>query len=187
MTAAATQNGTRRMFQFQPLKERINSDKASDLVTSAALSALFIYALVAALEWSESARLFPLGISLVGAGLSATFFLATCLRRKSQLRESSAPPLQLADNDEDSLEATDVFSTADRRTWTVSLAYLGGFFLALFAIGLYPTALLFTVLYLRFQGRGSWLFSTIYAVVLTGVLYAVFGLALQLPVPPGLF
>jgi hypothetical protein len=62
-----------------------------------------------------------------------------------------------------------------------------GFFVSLYCLGLYATAVIFTVLYLRTQDGRSWLFSAIYAAILTGVLYLAFAVALAQRVPAGFF
>ncbi|MGN9793581.1 hypothetical protein ACTMTU_21115 [Streptomyces sp. OZ13] len=55
--------------------------------------------------------------------------------------------------------------------------------MALYVFGLYVAAAVFTVVYLRFQAKSSWLFSGLYAAVLVAAVHALFGLVLT-PVPP---
>jgi presenilin-like A22 family membrane protease len=60
------------------------------------------------------------------------------------------------------------------------------FFVLLYLSGLYVTAPVFSLLYLRFAGKRTWIFSVIYAVVTAVLLYVAFELALGVPTPSGL-
>jgi hypothetical protein len=169
-------------------RTRTSSVHLPEIVGSAALFLIFAGAFVLALGWPLQAAIFPLCVTGTGSVLSAIYCLRAVLRRPSPEVEPVAVKLNLADNDEDSDDDIDhIFSAASRRDWQTSLGFLAGFFLALFLFGLYPTAAVFTVLYLKYQARSTWRFALIYAAVLTACLYGIFGLGLQLPVPSGIF
>ena len=67
------------------------------------------------------------------------------------------------------------------------MLFRSAFFVLLYATGLYVTAPIFSLLYLRFVGKRTWIFSATYAIVIAVVLYVAFELALGVPTPPGLF
>jgi Tripartite tricarboxylate transporter TctB family len=168
-----------------------------DVVISAALLAIFIAAFLNAQQWQPIAALFPKVATGIGAILSAAFLVRSVFFRR---RTAPAAPVDGAGHIDPVTAAQEAeelgadqaeserafFASLDLRDWLVSLAYFAAFFIGLYVLGLYVTAVLFTIAYLRFQARSSWLFSVIYAVVLTAALYGLFGYALQLPVPEGL-
>jgi hypothetical protein len=159
-----------------------------EIVGSATLFLIFAGAFILALEWPLQASIFPLCVAGTGSILSAAYCLRASLRKPSLEVEPETAGLNLADNDEDSDDDIDhIFAVASRRDWLTSLGFLAGFFLALFLFGLYPTAAVFTALYLKYQAGSTWRFSLIYAAVLTACLYGIFSLGLQLPVPSGIF
>jgi presenilin-like A22 family membrane protease len=168
-----------------------------DVVISAALLVIFIAAFLNAQQWQPIAALFPKVATGIGALLSAAFLVrAVVLRPKTAAavpvdESATVDPVAAAQEAEelgaDQAESERAFfASLSLRDWLVSLAYFAAFFIGLYVLGLYVTAVLFTIVYLRFQARSSWLFSVIYAVVLTAALYGLFGYALQLPVPEGL-
>jgi hypothetical protein len=168
-----------------------------DVVISAALLALFIAAFLNAQEWQPIAALFPKLATGIGAVLSAAFLVRSVFFRRKPasavpaVESATIDPVAAAQEAEelgaDQAESERAFfASLSLRDWLVSLAYFAAFFIGLFVLGLYVTAVLFTIVYLRFQARSSWRLSVIYAVVLTAALYGLFGYALQLPVPEGL-
>jgi hypothetical protein len=62
---------------------------------------------------------------------------------------------------------------------------VAGYLLLLVAYGLFTASGVFALLYLRFCGRRSWLFSAVYAAVLVLVLLASFRWFVHVPVPQG--
>ncbi|WP_324274894.1 tripartite tricarboxylate transporter TctB family protein [Blastococcus brunescens] len=158
----------------------------ADLVATVALVALFAWALWASTEWSLRAALFPRMVTAFGLAL-ALFHLILLLARwragSGATGDHGVAPI--SDAEDDPLDYA--FATAGRRAWTVSLAWIAAFFLALYVLGVYVTAPLFTVSYLRLTVRASWRLSVTYAVVVGVVLYAVFEWLLTLPKPEGLF
>ncbi|WP_328418486.1 tripartite tricarboxylate transporter TctB family protein [Micromonospora sp. NBC_00389] len=156
-----------------------------DLVAGVLLTLIFGAAFVTALSWSGKAAVFPLAIGGLGALLGVAFVLRSLLRPG---KRDATPQRRVGDDDEDSDEDLQyAFETASAREWAVALSYLVAFFVALYVLGLYFTAPLFAVAYLRHQAKASWVLSVVYAAVLFAVLYIAFGVVLQLPVPPGLF
>ena len=168
-----------------------------DVVISAALLAIFIAAFLNAQEWQPIAALFPKLATGIGAVLSAAFLVRSVFFRpgvapavpvaESATIDPVAAAQEAEESGADQAESERAFfASLSLRDWLVSLAYFAAFFIGLFVLGLYVTAVLFTIVYLRFQARSSWRLSVIYAAVLTAALYGLFGYALQLPVPEGL-
>lgn len=156
-----------------------------DLVAGLLLTLVFGAAFITALGWNGKAAIFPLAVSGLGALLGLAYFVRCVLRPG---RRDAVQPTSVGDDDEDTDEDLQyAFETASGREWAVALAYVLAFFVALYVLGLYLSAPLFTVAYLRHQAKVSWVVSVIYAVVLFAVLYLAFGVVLQLPMPPGLF
>jgi hypothetical protein len=168
-----------------------------DVSITVALLLTFVAAFITARQWEAIAALFPQVATGIGAVLSA-FFLARALFFP---RSSAETPVQQAATFDPLVAAAEAeeqgsdqseserafFASLSLRDWAVSLAFFGAFFVSLYVLGLYITSVLFTVAYLKLQAKSSWLFSVIYAVVLTAALYGLFGYALQLPVPEGVF
>lgn len=147
------------------------------LIGGLVLLAIMVAGYLLTRGWDHSAAVFPRGITLAGAVLSALLVLRSVIAPRPE-KEATEGEM------DDDLDY--VFHTADLPTWVVTLAWFAGFFVALYVIGLFATAMVFSVLYLRSQDNRSWLFSGTYAAVLTGVLVLIFNLALTQPVPAGL-
>lgn len=169
-----------------------------DVTISAALLIIFIAAFVNAQQWEAIAALFPKLATGIGAVLSGAFLVRSLVgkrrtaenapERQPETTEPSAATDESAELGADQAESERAFfASLSLRDWLVSLACFAAFFISLYALGLYVTSLLFTIGYLKFQARSSWRFSVIYAIVLTAALYGLFGYALKLPVPEGLF
>ncbi len=179
----------------QPPQRRSDAIDWGDVVISAALLAIFVAAFVNAQQWQAIAALFPQVATGIGAVLSALFLVRALLfPRKAVTAPKEAATVDTLtaaqDAEEHGLDQTEseqaFFASLSLRDWMVSLTFFAAFFISLYVLGLYVTAVLFTIAYLRLQARSSWRFSVIYAVVLTAALYGLFGIALQLPVPEGL-
>jgi hypothetical protein len=121
----------------------------------------------------------PRGVSLGGAVLGVILVVRSLTGRREEVAEHH--------QEEASDDLEYVFHTANLRQWVETLGWFMGFFVSLYCLGLYATAVIFTVLYLRTQDGRSWLFSAIYAAILTGVLYLAFAVALAQRVPAGFF
>jgi len=183
--------------QHAPEPERRAAIDWGDVSITVALLLIFVAAFITARQWEAIAALFPQVATGIGAVLSA-IFLARALffpRRGAEISIQEAatfdPLAAAAEAEEQGSDESEseraFFESLSLRDWAVSLAFFGAFFISLYVLGLYITSVLFTVTYLKLQAKSSWLFSAIYAVVLTAALYGLFGYALQLPVPEGVF
>lgn len=149
---------------------------SADFIISAVLLLVFAAAFIAAQAWPFDAKIFPLIVSGLGMAL-ALLKMVLALR---PTRATAAPVahtvagVELTDEDDESDEALEyIFESATRADWIRVLGWAGGFFLAFFLVGAIPAILVFTVLYLRFEARTSWLVAVVYALVVSGLLYAV--------------
>lgn len=158
---------------------RPSPEAVADVVVTVLLLALFALAFLEAGEWSFRAALFPHLVTGAGVVLTALHLLQAALRLRRPV-----PSPESGDADPDDVEY--VFRTAGPRRWASALGWVAGFFVLLFVTGLYVTAPIFSLLYLRFAGKRTWIFSAVYAVVIAVVLYVAFELALGVPTPSGL-
>jgi hypothetical protein len=168
-----------------PAPRRAPSGAVADVVLTVLLLALFGWGFLEAAQWSFRAALFPrivTGGAFVLAALHLGHALLRLRRRAALTSDGSADTL-----DEDADDAVQLFRTAGPQRWAAALAWVGGFFVLLFVGGLFVTAPVFSLLYLRFAGGRTWVFSAVYAVVTGVVLYLAFEVALGVPTPPGLF
>jgi hypothetical protein len=152
---------------------------SSDLVGGVVLTALMLGAYSLTSSWDPHAAIFPRGVSLGGAALGLVLVVRSLIGTRDRAEEHHKEEAG------DDLEY--VFHTSSPRQWLHTLGWFAGFFVSLYCLGLYATAVVFTVLYLRTQDGRSWLFSAIYAAVLTGALYLAFAVALAQKVPSGFF
>jgi hypothetical protein len=148
---------------------------SGDFILSAVLLVVFAAAFLGAREWPFDAKIFPMIVSGVGMGL-ALLKMGMSLRPP---RPTIAPAahrvagVELTDEDEESDQELEyVFQRASRRDWVRALSWAAAFFLGFFLVGAIPTILVFTVLYLRFEARTTWLISAVYAALLGGMLLA---------------
>ncbi|GAA5133168.1 tripartite tricarboxylate transporter TctB family protein [Pseudonocardia adelaidensis] len=161
-------------------------EAVADVVITVLLLALFVGAFLAAGDWSFRAALFPRLVTGAGLVLAALHLVQALLRLR---RPAPAPDPGGSEPDPDDPDPDDVeyvFRAAGPRRWAAVLGWVAGFFALLAVAGLYVTAPVFSLLYLRFAGRRTWIFSAIYAIVIAVVLYVAFELALGVPTPPGL-
>ncbi|MHA6622832.1 tripartite tricarboxylate transporter TctB family protein [Pseudonocardia sp. DLS-67] len=158
---------------------RPTPEAVADIAITVLLLALFAGAFLAAGDWSFRAALFPRLVTGAGVVLAALHLVQALLRLRRP-----APAVGADDSDPDDVEY--VFRTAGPRRWASTLGWVAGFFVLLYLAGLYVTAPVFSLLYLRFAGKRTWIFSAIYAIVIAVVLYVAFELALGVPTPSGL-
>lgn len=159
-----------------PARQSIGPDLA---IASIAL-VLFAVAFTVTFTWPEAAARFPRMASGVGV-LFALSVLATVLwRRRAPAAEPAGDP-----GDETPDDGEYVFATAGTGAWLRALGWVAGYLLLLVAYGLFTASGVFALLYLRFSGRRSWLFSAVYAGVLVLVLLASFRWFVHVPVPQG--
>ncbi|WP_345751642.1 tripartite tricarboxylate transporter TctB family protein [Microbacterium rhizophilus] len=160
--------------------QRINM---SDLIITIILLAVFTAALIMATGFKPVAAYFPLGVSALGVIGSLTFLVRVLFLP----RKPEAPKAALPKETQSFSEAEyEFFRSLTRHDWLTSFAWLASFYVVLGVFGIYVASIAFTVAYLRFAVRTKWLFSVIYAVVLTGLVGGVFGVVLKLPLPGGL-
>jgi tripartite tricarboxylate transporter TctB family protein len=156
-------------------------EAVADVVVTLLLLALFAWAFLEAGEWSFRAALFPRLVTAAGVVLTALHLVLALARLRR-----AAPPVD-ADEPEGDPDAVEyVFRTAGPRRWASALGWVVAFSFPLYLAGLYVTAAVFSLLYLRFAARRTWIFSAIYAIVSAVVLYVAFELALGVPTPSGL-
>jgi hypothetical protein len=161
-----------------------------DAVFAAALLTVFAGAFALSLEWPFRTALFPRLVTAAGALLAVAELVALSIRARRVAAQAAgqgvaADQIPGADQGDDSVEY--VFASAGRRAWSAALAWIGGFFVALWLLGAVPTVPLFTLLYLRFAGKASWLAAAVYAAVAGVVVAGVFGRLLSIPMPTGVF
>jgi hypothetical protein len=171
-------------------RRRPSAQAVAEVVLTVLLLALFGWAFLEAAGWSFRTALFPRIVSGAAFVLSALHLVKALLQL---VRETRAPAVPdgadpAADpDDSDADDAEHLFRTAGARRWASAVGWVVAFFVLLQVGGLFVTASLFSLLYLRFGGGRTWRFSVAYAVVIGVVLYAAFELALDIPTPPGLF
>jgi hypothetical protein len=160
----------------------------ADLVITTCFLALFAWGLLTAFDWSFRAGIFPRMVNTLGLGLCLLHLAAIWWRMRRP--PASGPPPEGALVDDDHLETQDVeyaFASATGRAWGTALAWVAGFFLSLYMLGLFVTAPLFALLYLKLAARASTRLSAAYAVITIVVLYLAFEVMLGLPMPMGVF
>lgn len=153
----------------------------ADLAITTGLLLVFVLAFLTARGWPEGASIFPEFVTGVGAALAALHLLVLVVRRPAEDLQPHGE-----DGEIEALDVEYVFEHAGRRSWAINLAWIAGFFLVTFLVGVLVAAPVFTLLYLRWTARASWLFSAVYAVVLGVVIYVSYTIALQLPLPEGI-
>jgi hypothetical protein len=164
---------------------------ADDCITLG-VSTVFLGALIVAFGYPAPAAFMPKLIATFGLAVSM-LMLAVCLFRqpRADVAEAGAtgspsdattqPP---GDDAGDNLEYA--FSHASWVLWLTAIAWLSLFFGALFILGLYATSFLFPLLFLRYSGKTSWRFASVYAAILAVSLFSLLEVLLAIPVPPGM-
>jgi Tripartite tricarboxylate transporter TctB family len=160
-----------------PIRRRPTPEAVADVVVTVLLLGLFGWAFLETAEWSLRAALFPRMVTATAVVLAALHLVQAVLR----LRRAS-PPLDEAHPD----DVEYVFRTAGPHRWASALAWVAAFFVLLYVTGLYVTAPVFSLLYLRVAAKRTLIFSAIYAIVMGVLLYVAFELALGVPTPSGL-
>lgn len=154
----------------------------SDLIITVVLVGVFSGAFVMAMSFSSLAAYFPLGVSALGVLGSLTFLVRVVFFP----RKPNAPKAALPDGAQSFSDSEhEFFQSLTKRDWLASTAWLGGFYVVLGLFGIYVACLAFTIAYLRYEVQRKWLFSIAYAIILTGLIWAIFGLVLALPLPTG--
>lgn len=133
-----------------------------------ALALVFAVAAYLAFEWSETARLFPLAVAVPGLVLA---LLAIVLPTRTG-------PAGAAEEDE--LPARELV----RRTAT-TIAWIVGFFAAVYLLGFLISIPLGAVAYMRTIGRERWATTLGVAAGCWAFIYALFDRLLHVPLPTG--
>lgn len=165
--------------------------RTADVLLGLGVLLVFGLALAQTAEWSFRTALFPRMVTITGCALTVAF-LAGCavsaLRRApSEVADEQPPEQVLIDEDDEHDHAVEyVYATAGGRAWAQALAWVALFVTLLWVGGLFVSAGVFSLTYLRFGAGRTWRFSAVYAVVLAVVLYVALGLLLDVSVPEGL-
>lgn len=154
------------------------SRHAQENLASVLLLAFFAGVIVLCQDFGPRARMIPQ--PLAGFGIALTLIqmawhnFGSTAELQMDMISVQAPPIPVAE-----LSATPVKKPSWQREAT---AYgMVGVLLALtFATGVMPAAFLFTAGYFMVTGYCSWQLSLVYAAVLTGSLYLLFVVALQM-------
>jgi len=147
-------------------------DKAS-LSLGVIIMACSGWAVYAATAWPWKAALFPIAIGVPVFCLAAAEVLWVLFGTATAER---AMDFQMS---------ADVPAPVANRRAALAAAWMIGFFAAIALVG-FPVAVpLFVLLYLRLQGRESWLFSIVFSAAVWGFFHAVFQRLLNLPFPQG--
>ncbi|MEX2291602.1 MAG: tripartite tricarboxylate transporter TctB family protein [Mycobacteriales bacterium] len=165
----------------------------ADLVLGALALVMFSVAGLKTFDWSFRTALFPRIVTAAGVVLAVLFLLAwaRARHRHRPLDPEQGEGLPVSELlDEDDLHDQDVeyvYATAGRAAWMQALAWVALFVVLLYVTGLFVTSAVFAFTYLRWGAGRSWLFSAVYAAVMSGVLYVALAVLLVVSVPEGLF
>ena len=138
-----------------------------DRAFALALAVVFAVAAYLALAWSEIARLFPLAVAVPGLILA---LLAIVL----------PPRTEPAEPDEEDLPARERV----RRT-AITIAWILGFFAAVYLLGFLIAIPLGAVAYMRVIGQERWRTTVLVAAGCWALIYALFDRLLHVPLPRG--
>ncbi len=133
------------------------------LVALAAL-AIFVYLFADTQHWSTRSRLF----SQVIVGPAVALALVQAVREIRRSRAGTPPP-----------------GPPEAATTRAATLWLGAFFASSFVLGLFATVPVFTVAYLRFEARFSWLVAAAYSVITVAFVWLVFDSLLHIPLMKG--
>ena len=174
----------------------------SDLIGAAIATVIFMIALVMTFEWSDKAAMFPRIITGSGLFFSVLYGLGLIVKwrraKKPGYVERSHQSLEErvhenvqehnpdADEDLEPEEVEYIFATAGRKAWLHALGWVAIFLVLTVLLGLFVASAIFAFTYLRWGGKRTWLFSTIYAVVLPTFLIVLFRVVLFVPTPLGI-
>lgn len=177
-----------------------------DWLITLILLGVMVGAYVLAQDWPSHAAFFPQLVSGAGAVLSivkvGSMIWSDFIASPKLVVVSKATPaprqsedvekyIEIAGTDDDDQgdedELHSVFSTSGGKLWASAIGWMMLFFAGLYAFGLLVILPVFTVLYLRFVAKVSWLVCLLYVLGTAGVIYVLFVLVLRLPLPEGVF
>lgn len=139
-----------------------------DRAFALALAIVFAAAAFMALAWSEIARLFPLAVAVPGLILA---LLAIVLPPRTE----AADP-----DDEEELPRRELV----RRT-AITIAWVLGFFAAVYLLGFLISIPLGAVAYMRIIGRERWVTALAVAAACWALIFLLFDRLLHVPLPKG--
>lgn len=167
---------------------RVQRLPVADLVITGTLLVIFGAAWLLAGDWPARAALFPRIVTGAAFVLGVVAFIAfVCRGDSEEVPTEPASPAGLAEEDADTSDLEYVFATSSGKLWAQTLGWVVFFFVSLYALGLYMTAPIFAIAYLRLAARASWTLAITYAAALVLVFYGGFGQLLAQPVPSGIF
>lgn len=169
--------------------------RIGDVAIALFLLAVFVGAFVAAGEWPYRAALFPRLLSAAGVLFAVLklggYGVRAVRNRSAEASTASGRTLggtELVNEDEEEdLSLEYVFATAGGRTWAEALAWIAGFFVCLWLLGVFVTVPLFAFAYLRVSGDAGWLGAAIYSIVTGAIIFLAFRQLLTVTMPTGLF
>jgi putative tricarboxylic transport membrane protein len=145
--------------------------KNASLALSVLIMIMSGYGVIAAMAWPPKAALFPLVIGIPLFCLAAAEALWTLFG--SAPASGEAKDFQLS-----------IGKDTARRTLVVT-GWILGFFAAIVLAGFLIAVPLFVFLFLKLQGRESWVLTIVMTAAIWGVFYGLFELLLHLPFPTG--
>jgi hypothetical protein len=151
--------------------------KKASLALALCIMAISGYAVIAAWFWPWKAALFPLVIGIplfLLSALEAAWVLAG--RTETPEARGAVQDFKLADH----LPEREIV-----RRSAVAGAWIVGFFVGILLLGFSIAVPLFVFLYLKLEGKESWLLSLVFAAVAWGFFYGLFDRLLHLPFPQG--
>jgi hypothetical protein len=169
MTSTAAGNAAGR--QWAGLFRRARS---ADLIISVVLLAVFVAVFFGAQDWPFRTRLFPVMVAAFGVTLALLNVIRILVGwgERGEATQRIAD-VEIKDEDDEELEALEyVFESASRSEWFRVLAWVAGFFVALYLLGAVVAIPVFTVLYLLVEARTTVVVAAVYAAVLGGLVYA---------------
>ncbi|MPZ89735.1 MAG: hypothetical protein GEU81_17100 [Nitriliruptorales bacterium] len=166
--------------------------RPGDLVITVVMLGMFVVGYVAAEAWPYRAALFPRLLSSAAIVLAILKLVDLGLQwRRASPRPAAdqrAGDAELAGEEEEQDQSLEyVFATAGGRAWSAALAWVAGFFVGLWLLGVFVMVPLFAFLYLLVVGKARWYSATIYALVCFAVLHVAFRELLAVPMPSGIF
>lgn len=155
------------------------------------LLAFVIVTFFMALDYSYNGKLFPLIIIVTLAVmliLKIIGFVNPKIATRFDIHGINLPEQQ-SSSPHPKISTGEKTPSADVPKWMreVKMVFWMGFLLSLiYLLGFLFTVPLYLFLFLRFQGRHSWLVSSVTSLAVLAFVYALFGILLSVPFPEGL-
>lgn len=165
-----------------------------DVVITLFLLAVFVMAHVLSGDWPFRTAFFPRLLASAGVGLAILKLVGfgIQLRRGTKSLGTTEHPVTgslklVSEEEEEDRSLEYVFATAGARAWMGTVAWIAGFFVALYVLGVFVTVPVFAFAYLKLSGGASWLAAAVYAAVAGAVIWLAFSELLTIQMPTGLF